>query len=119
MSSHLSNAEAQKRLKMLERRAKERAVDDLHAVMSTPIGRRFIWRILVQSGVWDASFNGGSEHVTSYREGRRSVGLALMAKAQEECPSEYVHMVSEQLASTREDTLHRKAAEAAPNGEDE
>lgn len=82
-----------------ERRAKENAareVLDLRAVMSSPQGRRFVWRLLDAAGVFSASYT-ADPNSTAYAEGRRAMGLWLMREAQTVARDPYVAMVREAL----------------------
>jgi hypothetical protein len=69
---------------------------DLRAVMGTAHGRRLVWRLLVQAGLYSSSY-AADALATAFNEGRRSVGLALMAEAQRVTTDLYVAMVREQL----------------------
>jgi hypothetical protein len=59
-----------------EKIGRNREVDDLKAILSTPEGKRFAWRLLERCGVYQSSFTGNSE--TFFKEGSRSVGLWLI-----------------------------------------
>lgn len=49
---------------------------DLQAVLATDAGRRFVWRLVMDCGVFDPmpTINGQQQ----WHEGKRDVGLALM-----------------------------------------
>lgn len=83
----LSAAQKQRRL----------LVEDSFAfVMGSEKGRRLVWHLIdTVSGALSPSFTGNSE--TFYREGRRSVGLDLMADVQRLHPELYVQMLNEQI----------------------
>ncbi len=70
---------------------------DLAAVLSTPEGRRFIWRVIdAMSGAFGPSYDthGGN---MARNEGRRSVGLQLMKECMAQCPDLYVKMLGERV----------------------
>lgn len=76
-----------------ERMAREREVADLRNLMSTPSGRRFMWRLLDKAGIFKSSMTGNSQ--TFFLEGQRNIGLFLMAQVNEHCLDEYVLMLTE------------------------
>jgi len=60
------------------------ANDDLQTVMSTPQGRRFMWALILSTGMFDGGFVGNSS--AFYRDGRQSVGLDLHRQLKAICP---------------------------------
>lgn len=52
--------------------------EDWKWLMSTPQGRRIVWRILSLTGLFRSSFTGNSQ--TFFNEGERHVGLVLQGK---------------------------------------
>ena len=70
-----------------ETRRRERELDDVFDVCQTPGGRRFYHRIMEQCGIFRTSYFPGnpSEH-TAFNEGKRNIGLMLMADIDEACP---------------------------------
>lgn len=84
--------------------------EDFKWLMSDRRGRRFVWRLLEETGLFQSSFTGNSE--TFFREGQRNVGLRLMAMINEHCPDRYNQMVTEQKthdhrnAESGRDTKH-------------
>jgi hypothetical protein len=80
-----------------ERAAKvkrDREVADFKQVVSTKEGRRFIWRLLEEAGVYRSSFTGTSQ--TFFLEGQRNMGLLLIREIHEICPDVYTTMLKEQ-----------------------
>jgi hypothetical protein len=67
--------------------------DDLKWLMDDPRGRRIVWRMLEQTGVFRSSFTGNSE--TYFREGQRNIGLKLLADLHEHTPDAYIAMIQE------------------------
>lgn len=82
-----------------EKRGRERDLEDLRFLLSTIQGRRFVWRQLSECGVFKSSFTGNS--TTFFNEGRRDVGLKLMADVMESKPEAYLQMAQE---AKREET---------------
>lgn len=70
-------------------------LDDLHKVMSTKQGRRFMWRLLGRCGVMRQSFNTDAL-LMSLAEGQRSVGIPLVADLLQCMPEKYALMLEEQ-----------------------
>lgn len=63
-------------------------------VMGTPSGRRVLWSVIDgRCGTFGASYTGNSE--TFFREGRRAVGIELMADLQSLVPDLFIKMLSE------------------------
>lgn len=80
-----------------ERAAKakrDKEVADFKQVVSTKEGRRFIWRLLEEAGVYRSSFTGTSQ--TFFLEGQRNMGLLLIREIHEICPDVYTLMLKEQ-----------------------
>lgn len=74
--------------------AKRTEAEDIKWMMSSPRGRRIVWRLLDACGVNRTSFN-VSASAMAFSEGRRDIGLQLLAKVQEHCIDRYVEMLSE------------------------
>ena len=73
------------------RRHQEQA--DIETLMGTPAGRRFVWRLLDATKVFQTSMTGNS--YTFFNEGRRDVGLLIFGEVMEVCPDLYVTMQNE------------------------
>lgn len=78
-----------------DRRRQE--VDDFKQLMDTASGRRFVWRLLSITGVYRTSMTGNSS--TFFNEGRRDVGLQLLAEIHEHSIDAFVQMLKEQKAN--------------------
>lgn len=76
-----------------EKNSRELELADFAAVMATEQGRRFIWRLLDETGFQKSSFTGNS--ATFFNEGMRNVGLKIWADMNEACPDRYVQMLNE------------------------
>ncbi|MBN4863291.1 MULTISPECIES: hypothetical protein [Providencia] len=81
-------------LELKAKQRKEREDDDLKQVMSTEYGRRFIWKTLSASGVFEVSFT-SDPYITSFNEGRRNKGLELFNDVMSVCPDLYLVMAEE------------------------
>ena len=56
---------------------KEQEVEELKQVLSTKVGRNVLWRVLAKCGIFEGTFTGNSN--TFFKEGRRSVGIEILA----------------------------------------
>ena len=90
------NASDPQQIAEIEGKAKRKQSQDnldLLWVMSSPEGRRFVWRILEGAGLYRLSYTGNSE--TFFNEGQRNIGLKLLSELQKVSPDEYVKMTQE------------------------
>lgn len=76
-----------------EEKARIRELSDVKVVMSTEAGRRFLYRMLVDAGIYVCSYQAGqsSEH-TAFKEGNRNSGLRLMDELQQASPELFIKM---------------------------
>jgi hypothetical protein len=89
-----SDAEQVKRAEKKEAFSRDRELEDIKQVLSTPAGRRFAYRYLEKSGVFRTSFSENT-NVMLFREGERNFGLQLLAEINEADPQLYFKMVME------------------------
>ena len=80
-----------KRQEKLERRED---LNDLIAVMSTPQGRRFIWRLLTKARIFSSPY-AGSTNDTMMNLGEHNLGLFVMTEVIDACPDKYLLMQNE------------------------
>ena len=66
--------------KVLLRREKE--TEELKSLLSSPIMRHFMWRVLERCGVYTTSFTGESAG-TFFNEGQRQIGLWLLTEIED------------------------------------
>lgn len=83
----------------LDREQIEQAKADLEAVMGSPAGRRFMWGLLGECGLYRSSYHPSA--LIHFNEGQRSIGLALLARLTADCPDQYLTMQSEAIADQR------------------
>lgn len=88
------------------RRAQEEA--DVKAVLETPAGKRYVWRLLGITGVFRNPMQGDGDANTNFRCGMQAVGQTVLGEIHELCPERYSEMVKEQQ---RSDDAERAAAE--------
>mgnify|MGYP000987292921 CR=1 FL=1 len=72
----------------------ELEADDFKWLMANKRGRRIVWRLLEQTGVFRTSFRLNNE--MAFLEGQRNVGLILIGLIHAHCPEAYMTMLKEQ-----------------------
>lgn len=68
---------------------------DIKWLMSSKRGRRVVWRLLEQAGVFRLSFNTNAMAM-SFSEGNRNYGLQILNLIHTLCPELYPTMIKEQ-----------------------
>jgi hypothetical protein len=68
---------------------------DIKWLMGSKRGRRIIWRLLEQAGVFRLSFNTNAMAM-SFAEGNRNYGLTILSQIHSLCPELYPTMIKEQ-----------------------
>lgn len=94
MVRNLGDATQVKEAKAKEKRGRDLQLSDLKFALSTKPGRRLVWRMLCKCGIYEQSA-ADSGSWTYFNEGRRSVGLFLIAEIMEVEPESYVLMMKE------------------------
>lgn len=95
-------AEAADSKALRDRMAAEREAADIRWLMESEQGRRIVWRLLNQSGVFRSSFSSDALAM-AFSEGNRNIGLQLMAQVHELCPDMYPEMAREANARNLDD----------------
>lgn len=98
-----TDTKQRKRAKLQEKQREAQERDDLQNVLSTVTGRRFLWKLLVDAGVFRISFVAGERSMTDFNEGRRAQGNALFARIQSLNP-EYYHLMAKEAYQLDEQT---------------
>ena len=75
----------------LERESEE---SDIRWLMSSKRGRRVVWRLLDQAGVFRSSFNTNAMAM-AFAEGNRNYGLRTLSQVHALCPELYPTMMKE------------------------
>lgn len=73
--------------------------EDVRWLMSTHQGRRFVYKVLADCGIYQRSFT-GSEATTAFAEGRRAVGLQLLDEITRLAFNDYLKMLGEHAPTT-------------------
>lgn len=76
------------------RHKRDTEVKDMHFLLSSVEGRRFLWKYLGIAKINSTSFR-LNPHEMAYFEGKRSVGLQIMADIMEAHPEAYIQMMKE------------------------
>jgi len=88
----LADKERVRKKGLQERLDRRTELNDMAYILSTRSGRRFIWRLLSETGIFKSSFTGNN--TTFFNEGRRDIGLRFLVDTQE-FPDLYLLMVKE------------------------
>lgn len=74
--------------------------EEIKSILSTKLGRRFIWRHMSDAGIFTSCFTGNS--ATFFNEGKRDVGLKILAEVMEYSPDSFVTMMKESKETEEE-----------------
>lgn len=99
MTRAATNAKQAQATAEADRLQREQDVADLCEVMGTPAGRRFVWKLLGETGLYRSSYHPSA--LIHFQEGQRSIGLSLLARLTDECPAAYLTMQSEAVERQR------------------
>ncbi len=83
-----------------DRLARENEEADIKWLMGNKRGRRVLWRLLDQAGVFRSSFNTNAMAM-SFAEGNRNYGLRMLALIHSQCPELYPTMMKENSSHER------------------
>ena len=76
----------------------EQAANDLRWVMNDARGRRFVYSLLNEAGIFRTTFNSQARNALAdmaFAEGRKEIGYRLMARMNAHCPEAYDTMMKE------------------------
>lgn len=74
-------------------------ISDLHAIMNTAAGRRTMWRLLSNCGIYHESYS-SDPLLMANREGSRKIGLQYVVLLTTHCLEKYQLMEKEQRERT-------------------
>lgn len=74
--------------------ARRQEIEDIKWLMAHKQGRRIVWRLLGEAGVYRTSFSTNGS-VTSFNEGKRQLGLLLVGEINEHCPDAFLMTLKE------------------------
>ena len=69
-------------------------------VMSTKAGRKVMWGLLAEAGVYQTTFTNDAMQM-SFNEGKRKIGLIYLAKISSYAPTDYRKMLDENRETTQ------------------
>jgi hypothetical protein len=97
MKPLVKNAADEEQVREAKGKAKlgrDRELDDVREILSSPAGRRFYWRYLEECKLYkQCADHSGSW--TYFNEGQRNIGLKLLSDLNEACPEAYLVMLKE------------------------
>ncbi len=102
--------EERRRREALDRDEQRR---DMAALLKTPFGCSVLWQILHQCQVYGTSY--GADGHAAFTDGRRFVGVQLIALIQQVSPTAYADLLREM---TLRDYERRQVAEAARDADE-
>jgi len=74
---------------------KEREQEELRQLLEDKKFRKFVWKVLSECGVYQEAFTGNSH--TFYNEGKRKIGVWLIAQLISSSPKSYVQLQLENI----------------------
>ena len=120
----LSDAQYQERLRVVHKARDRQRLEDLRTLMANDWGRRLAYWLTyelagVQERVFDGSIkDGGSsgQHM-AFRDGRRAVGLDLVAELQATSPIHWLSMIDEANRERKADLALEQYDEPESDGD--
>lgn len=88
------DVEGADRKERLTEAARREEIDDVRWLMSSKRGRRFMWRLLEQAGIYRTTYVNSATQ-TAFLEGGRNFGLMLVADIHAGGLEQYTQMVAE------------------------
>ncbi len=95
--------ETEERVKKItaeQERVRLKGIADIHKVLKTPEGRRFIWRLWTACGIFRNPFNPNS-NLHSFNSGRMSIGQDLLADVNEADTSAFAKIQNEYISALK------------------
>lgn len=88
--------EVKKELEKKRKRKFDRDVADIRTILDLPEGRRYLWGLMSEAGVFRTSFTG--DNATFFNERKRDIGLSILTSIIEANPSKFQQMQNEHKA---------------------
>ena len=92
-----------------EKRATDKDVDAMKLVMSTSLGRHFVWFWLGRTGLFRQPFVAQLPDVTVFNCGRQDVGHQIRAELESKFPAEFRIMWAEHIVEQQKDAAEDEA----------
>lgn len=94
--SYDASDETQIKKRDLELKRREQSWRDaLQDLLKTPPGRNWMWNVLSEADIFRTSFVAGDSHASAFNEGKRALGLRLLADIQRLAPDAFFLMSRE------------------------
>ena len=90
-------AKAKEEAELEARKRRENEVADFQWVMSDARGRRLVWRLMREAGVFHSSLSDNALELAA-NEGRRRQGLLLLDEVMKVCPQHWISMIKDQTS---------------------
>ena len=98
-----------KATKKAERDQRLQEKNDLRSIMDTAHGRRFIWRLLGHTGVFENGFH-TDPGIMAYKQGSRKIGVDLLIDIGCDFQRQYLTMQTEALKNAKKNARQVKEA---------
>lgn len=82
-------------VELIERKRAERDAQDLAWLLSDARGRRFVWRLIADAGMFRSISPSRTERESAFNEGARNTALRLWGEIGETCHDRLLMMQSE------------------------
>jgi len=97
MSEDVFDLDARKkRIAEIEKRLRDRKSSDLKKILEMPEGRRFVWMVLSEAGIFRGSFTGDER--TNFNEGKRDIGLFVFNAVLNASPDSFTKIQREAVS---------------------
>ena len=103
----------QRRKDDIKKRREERDRKDLKKILAMPEGRRFIWKVLSECGIYRGTFRSDS-NLSAHLEGKRDIGLFILNEILKRNLDSFYTMQNEaaSLKQSEDDEIRAVAEEA-------
>lgn len=92
----VGDAKKVKKRKKKHQLVRERELEEIKQLLSTSYGRRFLWRVLTQCGMFK-TLSVHTEHEMSIQSGKRDMGLWLVNEINDADKNGYIKLIQEDL----------------------
>lgn len=89
-----------KKLTDAQKRARQKDINDVRAILKTPEGRRYLRKLLGKCGIFRSSFTPNS-NLTAFNEGKRDIGLEVLIEINEADGSAFAQMQNEYISALK------------------
>lgn len=92
--------EEKKKIEEANKRTADRKTNDLKKVLGFPEGRRFVWELLSDSGIFHTSFSQNALTM-AFNEGHREIGLGILDEINKNMPELFTQMRNEYVSNVK------------------